>query len=191
VYQVDVKAIRGKIMPPVDAEFLKKHGAATEDELRDSIRKHVTEAREAMEQRRLKDEIARHLGDSTPMDLPETQVQRETQSIIYDIVRENARRGVAEGEISKNKDQIFQAANRSAAESVKLRYILHRIADTESINVDDAEFEAHLDAMAMRYGMTPKDLRAGIEKRNAAGEMREQLRRDKVLDYLLANAQLS
>ena len=119
---------------------------------------------------------------------PESLVQQETQSVIYDIVRENTARGVRREQMEEKKHEIFDAAVRNASDRIRLRYILHRIAEEEGISVSAEELAAHIRSMAYRYGTEAASLRDQLAKRNALDNVREELRMDKTLDFLLEQA---
>lgn len=189
-YRVTLTGLRQPVLPEVDEAFCKRFGAANADEVRAKIRAELESAARQRDLARQRDEIARHLIAGTTMDLPATLVQRETEQIVYDIVRTNAQRGIGQDAIVGQKQRIFETANRSAAESVKLRYILHRIAETEKIAATDADLDGRIEAMAARYQTSPAELRASLKKRDGLDNLREQVRTDKVLDFLVENAKV-
>jgi FKBP-type peptidyl-prolyl cis-trans isomerase (trigger factor) len=75
-------------------------------------------------------------------------------------------------------------------EKVRLSYILSRIADEEKINTSDNEVTERIKAMAPRYGMTPERLTADLEKANGIERLKSDLRAEKTLDFILANAKI-
>ncbi len=189
-YFVDVKAVREKHVPPVGDELLKAAGADSEAALRERIREDLRKMGEAAERRRLKSEIVSHLLQKTRMDVPESVVQQETRDIIYDIVREHSSRGASREQIADQKDKIFEVANRSAVDKVKSRYILHRIAEKESVQVTEEDLAQRVKDMAAQYGMPEAEFRAELERRNAIENLSEDLRVSKTLDLLLAQARI-
>lgn len=189
-YRVTVTALRQPILPELDEVFCTRMGAATPEELRAKIRAELESGARSRDEGRQRDEIARHLLASTPMELPATLVQRETEQLVYDIVRENARRGIKQDAIVGQKAQIFEAANRNASDSIKMRYILHKIAEAEKIEATDDDVSAQIASMAKRYNVPPEEMLAGVKKRNGLDNLREQVRTDKTMSFLVQQAKV-
>ncbi len=189
-YAVDVKAIREKKAPALDAEFLKVIGAESEEKLRERIREELRSVGESFEKQRLKNELVKGLLEKTKLDVPESVVQQETRDTVYEIVRENSYRGIPREQIEEKKGEIFETASRTAVEKVKARYILHRISVEEKIEVSDEDVSARVQDMAARYNVTPQQFRAEMEKRGSIDDIREDLRINKTLDALLEQAKI-
>lgn len=189
-YFVDVKALREKKLPTLDDELAKSLGMGSADELKARVREDLLKHREEQEKGRRKGEIMKALLEATKLDVPESVVAQETRDAVYDLVRQNSYRGVSREQIEENKDKIFEQASRSASEKVKLRYILHRIAEQEKVETSPEEVSARIAEMAAQYNVTPPEFRAELEKRNALDGLAEDIRVNKTLDFLLAQAKI-
>lgn len=187
VYQVQVKAIREKRRPALDAELLKKAGVESEIVLRDKMKESLQNEAQRTEKERLKEEIIRHLLAKTSLDLPETLVQEEARHLFASLVRQNLTRGVSREQVEAKKADLLTAATSTASEKVKVGYILHRIAEEEKIVVEDAEVNRFVEALAERYRMPGTELRKELEEKKEMDSIRHQVRMDKTLDFLLAN----
>ncbi len=191
IYQVQVKAIREKRRPALDAELFKKAGVASEAELRGKLKESLQTEGARAEKLRLKEEIVRHLLAKTTLDLPETLVQEETRHLFASLVRQNLTRGFSREQVEEKKADLLTAATSTATEKVKVGYILHRIAEEEKIVVEDAEVDQFLETMAARYRMPVAELRKELEAKQEMASIRHQVRIDKTLDFLLANAKIN
>ena len=191
VFATSVKAIREKVAPELTDEFFAKIQVASADELRDRIRTDLEQAAEEKEKSRQGEVLVTHLLDSTEMALPDSEVSQETQSVIQDIVKQNTSKGVSPDQIKENKEEIFEAASRNAQNSIKLRYILHRISEEEDINVSDEEFSEHIATMAAGYRMEPENLLGELKHRNAVDNVRMELRHRKSMDFVMAQASIT
>ena len=190
-YTVTIKAMRERKLPANYESLFKAFGVENEEKLRERIRKDLLTLKENQEQRQRRDAAAKHLLDNTKIEVPESVVQRETQSAVYDVVSQNMRRGVAREEIETHRGEIFETAKRTATEDVKLRYILHKIAEAESIEVNAAELDAEIQRIAVAQRMTPQQARATLVKNERLEGLRDALRRDKALDVVLAQAKVN
>jgi len=190
-YAVQVKAIREKVRPPADPEFLKRFDVESEDALRAKVRRQLAEAAERSEKERQKSDIIKYLLDNTQFDLPQTVVDEETDLAIRGMVRRIVMDGGTREQVREMRESIVNAATRSAAERVKVSYILSRIASEEKIDVADGEADRRIDAMAKEYGMPPEKMRAELEKRNGMESLKSDIRAEKTLDVLLGSAKVN
>jgi trigger factor len=189
-YFVTVTGIKEKKLPEMNDEFAKKVGAETLDKLREEIRKSLTGEREARVNSELRRQIVDYLLGTVQFELPESLVAQETRSIIYDVVRENAARGVTKEQLEQRKDEIFGFAAQSAKDRLRASFILDAIANAEAIKVEEAEIEQRIAQLAQRYRVTADKLRAQLAERGGLGEIEEQISVAKTLDFLLSHAKV-
>ena len=187
-YFVDVTAIKEKKLPELTNEFAKKIGVESLDKLKEQIRKSLATERESQARADLRKQIVDQLLGKVDFELPESLVKQETRGIVYDLVRENAARGVTKQVLEEKKDEIFGFATESAKERLRVSFILGAIAQAEGIKVEEVEVEQRIAQLAQRYRVTPEKLKAQLTERDGFGEIEEQLLVGKTLDFLLANA---
>ena len=190
VYHVDVKAIRQKVAPEIDGEFLKRFEVDCETALREKIRADLLQAAEQREQERLKEEVAKFLLEKVSFDLPQAVVEQETRTTIQGLAERFARSGATREQMEQHQEQIMSTATETSTERVKLSYILTRIGDAEDITVADAEVDERINELASQYWMPPERFRAELEKRNSIDNVRGELRADKTMQFLLEHARI-
>ena len=189
-YHVAVKGLRERVLPALDAAFLKRLNMATAEALQDRIRKELTKAAAQRVAADLRDQAARFLLDKTQFDLPQSIVEQETKLAVRSIVQRSAMQGATEAQLEEQKDDILHAATRTSTERVKVSYILSRIADDENIQVSDDEVEERVKEMAAGYQMPPEQFRSELEKRNGVEHLSSDIRAEKTLDFLVENAKV-
>lgn len=189
-YFVDVVAIKEKKLPEVTEEFAKKLGSESVDKLREAIRKDIAAERDGAARAELRNQVVEHLLGKVQFELPESLVAQETRSIIYDVVRENTMRGATKEQLEQRKDEIFGFATKSALDRLRASFILEEIARAERIQVAESEMDVRINEMAERHRTTPEKLRAQLAERDAFGDIEEQVRVGKTLDFLVANARV-
>lgn len=190
LYHVTVKDLRERILPEMNEEFLKRFGVDSEEELRKRILSNLHEVEEQKEQNRRRDEVSKQLLSRVDFDLPDSEVQQETKSLIQDIVKSNVQRGVPQNQLEENRDEIFENASKGAADKVRMRYLLHAIAEKENISVNVQEVNASIQRMASGYGMDPETFRKELVKRNAFDNVKEDIRLQKALDLVVEKAKI-
>ena len=85
--------------------------------------------------------------------------------------------GTATGQEDQMCNRLFERAA-----DIKLRYILHKVADAENIDVSAAEVDTEIQKIATQSRMTPQQARTALQKNERMDGLREALRRDKALD---------
>jgi trigger factor len=128
--------------------------------------------------------------DKVTFDLPATAVEAETKNVVYDIVRENQKRGVGREIIEKEKDQIYAAAAQNAKERVKRAFLFRKIAEKEDIKVGNEEVLRRVHTLAGVYQVEPKKFLQDLQKKNGLIEIYDQLASEKVVEFLQKNASI-
>jgi trigger factor len=189
-YFVDVVGIKKKSMPELSDELAKKIGVDSVEKMKDSIRKSLEAQHEAEANAELRKQIVDQLLSRVDFELPESLVAQETRGIVYDLVRENSLRGVTKEQLEEKKNEIFGFATQTAKDRLRASFILDTIADAEGIVVTKSELDTRVIELAQRYRMAPEKLRAQLTQRGALGEIEDQVRTGKTLDFLLSNAKV-
>lgn len=189
-YRVAVKRVREKRIPTLSEENLGQLGLDSEEALRDRVRQDLKVRRDSLVRTDLKNQAVELLLDGTAFELPESVVQDETRSTIYEMVQDIARRGTSDAQIQERKEELFDVASQNAAAKVRIRYILARIAEAEQIRVSEDEIQERLMGMAARHGMSAADLRRELQERKQFGNLEQDLRLEKALDFVVDQAEV-
>ncbi len=189
-YFVDVVAIKEKKLPELNDEFAKKLGYESLAKLKESVRKDLDAEIEKQQESDARRQVIEHLLSRVEFELPDSLVQQETRSIIYDVVRENSLRGATKEQLEERKNEIFGFAAKSAKDRLKTSFILDAIAAAEKIKVEPSEVEERVQQLAERARTTPARLRARLAEKGGLDEIEEQLVVGKTLDFLVDNAKV-
>jgi len=185
VYQVKVLEIQQKVLPELNEEFLTQVGVKTEEALRELIGKSLESMFEREEQSRQRKDLSDQLLAQYPFELPESGLAEETNKAVQELVQMNTQRGVQKEALLENKEDIYEQAKKRAAETLRLKYILNKIAEDEKIVVEKDEFAMHLTQMAMSYQMPPQQLMDALEERGLIDAVKQDVINNKTLDFLL------
>src|SRR6185369_8845469 len=123
----------------LDDAFAKSFGAESMDKLREGVRRDLENELTYSQNKGMRAQLIRGLLDRVNFELPESAVAQETKNVVYDIVRENQKRGVSREMIEQEKDKIYSAAAQGAKDRVKVSFLLQKIAEKESIKVSQEE----------------------------------------------------
>ena len=117
-------------------------------------------------------------------------IQHETRNVVYNLVQENAKRGVSRQLIEQQKDQIYSAAAQTAKDRVKVAFLLQKVAEKEDIKVSQQEIAQRIVHLAGMYQIFPDKFAKDLQKRNGMIEIYDQIMNEKVIDFLQQNARV-
>ena len=175
VYEVDVVEAREKTLPALDDAFAKTCEAESLDKLREGVRRDLESELKYKLNRDTRGQIVNGLLSKVNFDLPEGAVANETRNVVYNLVQENAKRGVGRDIIEKEKEAIYSAAATNAKERVKLAFLVQKIAEKEEIKVSQEEVLRRIQTMASMYQIPPDKFIKDLQKRNGFIEIYDQL----------------
>ena len=189
-FEVEVVEIKETVLPPLDDQFAKDLGAENLDALRAGVRRDLENELKYKLKRQVRTQLIRALLERVHFDLPESLVDHETRRTVYQIVRENAARGISRELIEREKEAIYQNALATAKERVKLDFLVHRIAEKEKIEVAEEDFNRWVTYQAALTGRDPRKLVSEILDREALPQVHGEILQEKVLDFLEQHARI-
>jgi trigger factor len=190
VYEVEVVEVREKVLPALDDAFAKSFEAENLEKLREGVRRDLENELKFKQNKDARAQLIRELLGKVNFELPESAVANTTRNIVYNLVQENAKRGVSRDIIEKEKDAIYSAASMNAKEQVKLSFLVQRIAEKEEIKVAQEEVLRRIQTLAAMYQIPPEKFIKDLQKRNGVVEIYDQLAHEKVMEFLENNAKV-
>jgi trigger factor len=191
-YKVTLHEVKERVLPALDDAFADKLSPGS------SIEKIRTQVRERLEANAaqnfssaVRGEVVKQLLAKVTVETPSTMVQRESASILKEIIRENQQRGVSEEEIRSHQEELLGAAQQSAGDKVKLNFILGEIVSAEGIRVSGEELAWRITSMAEHYRMTPQKLIKELQKHGALPGIEEEIALGKALDTVVSHARVN
>lgn len=187
VYELKVKAVRKRITP-TDAELCEQLKVETLDAFREDARSKMLETAEQQEVQRCKQMVTEHLLNKATFDVPESELSEAVNNILDQMMREAQYRGVKSEEMASQREEILKSATASAANQVRMKYIIKEIARKEEITASKEEVDSKIESMSKEYNMSAAELRHRIVENGNQGILEEQVIFDKTIALLLAEA---
>jgi trigger factor len=148
-FRITVKSVDEPRLPEVDAEFAKSLGVADGDvtKMKSEIRGNVEREAAKRIEARVKAQALQALLDATPLELPKSLVEMETQSLMQRAAADLQARGI------KPEQMPFQPAafEEPAKRRVALGLIIGELARTASLQPKPAEVRALVEQEAQTY----------------------------------------
>src|SRR5512143_2626041 len=150
-FQVKIKEIKEKILPPLDDEFAKDLvDYSTLGELKAKLTEDIKKEKELALERQLKDSVVDRLLEANPFDVPESLVEEQARAMVSDTKLKLAAQGVVFKNLGVSEEKLQEDYKAMAQKQVRTFLILDNIAGQEGIAVTDQEAEDRLKEMSER-----------------------------------------
>ena len=192
VYSLEAKEVRQKVMPEMDEAFFKSLQVKDEAELRERIAENISNQKKQQNANAERQQITEELLKAVDFPIPESGVERETESVLRDFMRRNMQQGVSAEEFEKHKESLHEGASKAAHDRLKSRLILTKIAEKEKIKVENEDFSRMIMMEAQQTGQNPEKVVKELRKdQSRINDMRREIILGKTMDWLLEKAERS
>lgn len=189
VFDVTIKEVRAPKSAAIDEDLATRYGAKNLDELRAQIRERIAaeyrDSTRALLKRRLLDK----LDAMVSFELPPSLVEAEAKAIAHHLWHEENPdyHGHDHPQIEPTAEHVRLAERR-----VKLGLLLAEVGQKQKIEITDQEMGQAIMAHARNYpGQERRFFDFVRQNRQALEQIRAPIYEDKVVDYILAQAQVT
>lgn len=190
-YRLAIHEVKRAEYPNVDDEFAKDLGDFESlTALRERIRSDLGARKEAQAKEAVRQRLLEKVLLENPIPLPDVLVQEEIQHRLEDFVRSMMMQGLDPRQLEVDWKQIRAGQEEPARKSVHARLVLDSIAAANSVDAPEQEVEARIRVEAARGGQDARDLRKRLEQGGGLEALKNQLVREKTLDFLTSVANI-
>ncbi|MFH1394703.1 MAG: trigger factor [Candidatus Omnitrophota bacterium] len=190
-FKVEIKQTKEKKLPELNDEFAKKMGKDTFEDAKIELKQQLLERKEADSKIRMKNQLMGTLLKDYSFDLPVSMVERQLKVLMERAEEELLQKGVDKETIQEHKEKLKKQLQKEAENKVKLYFILDRIASDENIDSTEEEIDNWLKALSVSYQKPFEEIKKYYQEHNLIGGLKEQLREEKTLDFLLQEAEVT
>ena len=185
-YDVEVKAIKKRMLPELNDEFAKELGSYENyAALEASVREYIASRKRRSVESETKERLFAALAERFTFPVPESLVQDQIDTRLDRGLRALAAQGMQAEQMRKLDFTRLRAAQRdSALAEVKTNILLDRIAGEENITVSDEELDKELQIAAIQSREPIDALKVRLTQDGGLARIREQLRREKTASVL-------
>ena len=188
LYRMKVVNIKERKLPELNDDLVKVAGeSGTLDDLRARIRAEILKNRERAARNEMAEAILKRIAEGLNVELPESVVSRETESIIHRRFRVPAEQ-VEKALPAEKWAEVKAQTEAQARQSVLNHVLLSRIAEKERLTVSEDELTEELKSLAQANRVPLARLRENLEKEGHLDEVRETLTLRKAIDFLVGEA---
>jgi trigger factor len=191
VYHVSIHEVRERVLPELNAEFLKSINAESVEKLRESIKTELTNQKNYERHMAQREQVAAKLLEAADFEVPVTAVENETNNVLQRIMIENMQRGVSREEFEEHKEELHAKAAEIALMQARRNFVLAEIATEEKLQVTNEDINRAITVQAMRLRMRPEDFVKELTKdRDAVRDLQRDILMDKTIEIVVTKAKL-
>ena len=191
-YTVKVRAVRRRVVPPLDDDLAKEVSEAdTLEKLREQVHEQLVKqaAREA--ERQLRQDLLKAIGGKVAFDIPEALIEREMNRRMEEFVRGLFEQGIDPRKAGIDWEAFRNGQREAATDAVKATLVLDEVARREHLVVSDEDLDREVAGFAERTGRTAAAVRAQLEKDGELEHVRAGMRRERTIEFLLSRATIA
>lgn len=192
VFKIKLHEIKERKLPELNDEFAAKVGPfKTVDDLKADVRKYLETQRENTNKQNSESQLFKTIIDASKVEIPETMVNRELESIKADYKQRLAYQGIEWENLVKaqgGEEKVIENLREDATTRIKNSLVIDKIAQVEGIKLEPKDLEQKFAQISSVYGISKEDV---IKQLGKTPEMftalSQQALNDKVRDYLVEN----
>ena len=173
IFDVTVKKVEEKTLPPLDDEFASNVSEfETLADYKADIRKHLEENLAARLKREDENNIIETIVKSSEVNIPDVLVERQLDSFIEDFSMRLSYQGYKFEDYLKQanvtEEELREERREQAKEVVKTRLVLETIVKQEKLDVTEKELDEKLAETAQKHGKSLDEYKKNLGDRNIA-----------------------
>ena len=188
--EVALKDVKRMELAEVDQDFLQDLGFTNEADLREALRQQMAENIEYRVQQSMREQVNNFLLENVKLDLPAKMSDRQADRVVSRRAVDLMMRGMPQHQVEANLERLRGGAKEEAARELKLFFILQKIATDQNVDVTEGELNGRIAMLAAQRGKRPEKVKQEMSKDGTLANMYVQMREQKAIDQLLANAQV-
>ena len=186
--EFEIAGVRRETLPQVTNEFLQRIGYDNEADFRDVILDSLKRQLEHEQHRRARRQITEGLTVAATWELPPSLLKSQSEREFRRTTMELQRSGYSQEEIDAQLNVIRQNSAAATAQALKEHFILEKIAEVEKVEDTPEDYDTEVALIAAQHNVSPRRVRAQIEKAGDMDILRNQIIERKVIDMINQNA---
>ena len=188
--EVTVSAIYREVVPEIDEEFTEEYGLPSPDEIEESIRENLEQQVQQQKDSIREEMLMDALLEKVDFKLPDTLVDRATQEQQRRVMLNALQRGQSMDQAQQMAAQSAGRSREMAVRNLKTSYLMSEISEQERIYVTESEVREQVRSLASRRGWDYEQAEQYLEQNDMMDSMRSNMRENKVMEFLLENAEI-
>lgn len=189
VFKCKINEIKAKEMPELDDEFAKDVSEFdTLDELKDDLKKQISERKEANAKTDFENQIIDQIVEDMQAEIPECMFTQKCDEMVQDYAYRLQMQGLDLntylGYLGQTMDQFKEQFMEGAKHQVKVKLALDAIVKVENIEATEEEIEQEVAKLAEQYSMEAEQIKKAVPAEQLSADIVTR----KAVDFVVENA---
>jgi len=190
-YHIKVKEIKLRQMAALDDEFAKDLHKESLEGLKKEVREELERRTKAAVEADAENQLLAKLADGYDFAVPSSMVKRQLEFMVDDAKKRLEEKGFPKEELDKKQKEFEDKFKADALRRVRLLFVLDLVASAENIDAADKDVEEIYRQAALQTGQEESKIKEYYEKEGLVGDLKEKLREEKTIRFLLDNAKVT
>jgi len=190
-FEIKIREIQRLRLPELNDELAKRLGFEDVAEMRAYVRDNLELGRNEQVRRALAAQVYDYLLSKTNFDVPERLSERQASRLIVRRMLDLYRQGLPPTEVEKHLDELRAGAQADSVRDLKLFFIMEKLAEKIEVDIQEAEINARIAAIAQHQGRRFDRVRDELARDNGLVNIYMQIRDDKIVDQLISKASIT
>ncbi len=187
--EFEVLSVHKQELPKLTAAFLDEIGGFVDvEELHDAVRQELTRQQKYHQQQEVRQQITKQLTADANWNLPPNLLKKQARREVQRVVLELRSAGFGDDVIQSYTNQLQRNSLAHTSVALKEHFILERIAEEEKFEAEPEDYDTEIDLIADQSGVSPRRVRARLEKRGEMDSLRNQIIERKVIEMITSHA---
>ena len=189
VFKCKINEIKAKEMPELDDEFAKDVSEFdTLDELKDDLKKQISERKEANAKTDFENQIIDQIVEDMQAEIPECMFTQKCDEMVQEYAYRLQMQGLDLntylGYLGQTMDQFKEQFMEGAKHQVKVKLALDAIVKAENIEATEEEIEQEVAKLAEQYSMEAEQIKKAVPAEQLSADIVTR----KAVDFVVENA---
>ena len=190
VFKCKINEIKAKELPELDDDFAQSvsEDLNTIDELKEDLKKQISEKKEADAKSKMEDELLAQVCDNMEAEIPQCMFDKRQDDMLKDYEYRIQSQGIDLDTylqyIGQDRDSFKETFKVGAEKQVKVSIALRAIIDAEKIEATEEDINAEAEKIAKQYGMEADQ----VKKIVSEDQLAEDVKRNKAVDLIVDSA---
>ncbi len=181
---IEIVEIRRLKISELSPAMLSELGFDDMEELRDFVRTELQKQLAYHQQQSFRQQVTAELTKSANWELPEALVRKQTARELQRQALELRRSGFSEEQIGAYLNSGRRNATDMTVKALREHFVLEKIAEDLKIEPTAEEYDSEIEMIAAQSDMTPRRIRARLERSGQMDALRNQIIERRVIERL-------
>jgi trigger factor len=188
LFKIEVKDIREKRLPEVNDEFAKDINFENMEKLREGLKGEIEKEKHNSRRQLVSQKIIETLIGGVDIPVPKRLLEKRTEAMMEDAKMRFNTEKFTEEELQAFQGNFKKDFEKKAEERIKSDIILAKIAEMETIKLEDDDVHNRMKKIAEETRRPYDDVKGFYEKHDLTESMKNGIVQEKTIDFLRDNA---